>query len=88
VAAGAAGSFYMSKLQLNAIATRLLLDDDFQRALLDERRGECLVPFKLSDWERRAILSIKAQSPRLFIGELGNLANRYEMLPAASLRFK
>jgi hypothetical protein len=88
MAAVVAGNLPMSKLQLNAIATRLLLDDEFQRALLDERRGECLVPFKLTDWERSAILSIKARSPRSFIGELRNLANRYEMLPATAIGSK
>jgi hypothetical protein len=78
----------MSRLQLNAIATRLLLDDDFKRALLEERRGECLSAFQLTDWERSAILSIRTNSPRHFIGELHNIVQRYELVPGAVSRSK
>lgn len=78
----------MSRLQLNAIATRLLLDDDFKRALLEERRGDCLATFQLTDWERSAILSIRANSPRHFIGELHNIVQRYELVPSVASRPK
>lgn len=78
----------MSRLQLNAIATRLLLDDDFKHALLEERRGECLSAFQLTDWERSAILSIRTSSPRHFIGELHDLVSRNDLVASAVARSK
>lgn len=78
----------MSNLQLNAVATRLLLDDDFKHALLEERRGECLSAFQLTDWERSVILSIRTNSPRHFIGELHNIVQRHDLVPGTAARPK
>jgi len=63
----------MSTLQFNAIATRILLDDAFQQALLNGQGQECLSSFKLTDQERISILTIRSKSPHQFISELHKL---------------
>lgn len=63
----------MSTLQFNAIATRILLDEAFQQALLSGQGQECLASFQLTDQERIAILTIRSKSPYQFISELHRL---------------
>ena len=63
----------MSSLQLNAIATRALLDNQFQAAILNGRRRERLSDFDLSEEEIEAVMSIEAPNVDLFIRRLGHL---------------
>jgi hypothetical protein len=64
----------MASLQLNAIATRLLLDEEFRHALIHEHRGDCLSSFAINEQERRAILAIRAETSDEFLDELRKLA--------------
>jgi len=63
----------MSKLHLNAIATRALVDREFQDKLLNGQRKEMLGEFTLSEEEMKLLLSIKDDSLDQFIGQLGKL---------------
>ena len=63
----------MSKLYLNAIATRALVDKEFQEKLLNGQRKEMLGEFTLSEEEIKLLLSIKEDSLDQFIGQLGKL---------------
>ena len=63
----------MSKLYLNAIATRALVDKEFQEKLLNGQRKEMLGEFTLSEEEVKLLLSIKEDSLDQFIGQLGKL---------------
>lgn len=63
----------MSKLHLNAIATRALVDKEFQEKLLNGQRKEMLGEFTLSEEEMKLLLSIKEDSLDQFIGQLGKL---------------
>lgn len=63
----------MSKLHLNAIATRALVDREFQEKLLNGQRKEMLGEFTLSEEEMKLLLSIKEDSLDQFIGQLGKL---------------
>lgn len=66
----------MSSLQLNAIATQLLLDDSFRQALLDGQGQNCLANFQLTDQERVAILTMGTHNAGQFIHELYGLMRR------------
>lgn len=81
----------MSSLQLNAIATQVLLDESFRQALLNGHGQSCLARFQLTDQERVAILSMGTQNTGQFIHELyglmrrtGNLSSEDELGPAFS----
>ena len=63
----------MSTLQLNAIATRALLDDEFQAAILNGHRRQRLSEFSLSKDEIEAVMSIQANDVDQFIRNLGKL---------------
>jgi hypothetical protein len=63
----------MSTLQFNAIATRILLDESFQHAMLNGQRQDCLASFQLTDQERIAILTIRSKNLHQFISELHRL---------------
>jgi hypothetical protein len=63
----------MSKLHLNAIATRALVDREFQVKLLNGQRKEMLGEFTLSEEEMKLLLLIKEDSLDQFIGQLGKL---------------
>lgn len=63
----------MTTLKLNAIVTKALVDRDFQAAILNGRRKECLVNFGLSDDEIRAVLSVQASSLDQFIKQINTL---------------
>jgi hypothetical protein len=63
----------MTTLKLNAIVTKALVDRDFQAAILNGRRKECLVNFGLSDDEIKAVLSVRASSLDQFIKQINTL---------------
>lgn len=63
----------MTTLKLNAIVTKALVDRDFQAAILNGRRKECLVNFGLSDDEIKAVLSVQASSLDQFIKQINTL---------------
>ena len=63
----------MSKQYLNAIATRALVDKEFQEKLLNGQRKEMLGEVTLSVEEVKLLLSIKEDSLDQFIGQLGKL---------------
>jgi hypothetical protein len=58
---------------MNAIGTRLLLDDAFAKEVLTGDRGSALASFSLTDQERIAILTINAEDPKSFMRELYRL---------------
>lgn len=60
----------MSKLHINALVTRALLDDEFKAAILNGQRKARLAAFDLTDAEREAILSIKTHDLDQFIGQI------------------
>lgn len=63
----------MTTLKLNAIVTKALIDRDFQAAILNGRRKECLMNFGLSDDEVKAVLSVQASSLDQFIKQINTL---------------
>jgi hypothetical protein len=66
----------MSSLQLNAIATQVLLDESFRQALLNGQGQKCLARFQLTDQERVAILTMGTHNAAQFIHELYGLMCR------------
>ena len=60
----------MSKLHINALVTRALLDDEFKAAILNGQRKARLAAFDLTDTEREAILSMKTHDLDQFIGQI------------------
>lgn len=62
----------MSRLNLNAIATKALLDHNFQTDILNGHRKERLTEFDLSEDEKRVVLSIEAKNVDQFVTHLGN----------------
>jgi hypothetical protein len=60
----------MSKLHLNAIVTRALVDDEFKAAILNGQRKARLAAFELTEQERNTILSIESHDLDQFIGQL------------------
>jgi len=60
----------MSKLHINAIVTRALLDDEFKAAILNGQRKARLAAFDLTDKERETILSIKSHTLDQFVDQL------------------
>lgn len=62
----------MSRFNLNAIATKALLDHNFQADILNGHRKERLNEFDLSDDEKRVVLSIEAKNVDQFVTCLGN----------------
>ncbi|MCB9135747.1 MAG: hypothetical protein H6636_09990 [Anaerolineales bacterium] len=62
----------MSRFNLNAIATKALLDHKFQADILNGHRKERLNEFDLSDDEKRVVLSIEAKNVDQFVTRLGN----------------
>lgn len=63
----------MSKLNLNAIATRALLDINFRVEILNGHRKKRVSEFDLTEDERNAVLSIEADTIDQFIQQLGRL---------------
>ena len=62
-----------SKSQLNAIATRALLDKGFQAALLNGHRKEMLDQFPLTEEERDVLLDLKVENVDHLITQLDSL---------------
>ena len=60
----------MSKLHINALVTRALLDDEFKAAVLNGQRKARLAAVDLTDTEREAILSMKTHDLDQFIGQI------------------
>jgi hypothetical protein len=71
----------MSRLHVNAIVTRALLDDDFRAGLLNGQRRARLAAFDLSEQERNAILAIETHDLNQFIGQV----DRWLQTPAGML---
>jgi hypothetical protein len=61
----------MAKLNLNAIATRALLDNHFRADILNGHRKERISEFDLTEDERKVVLSIEADTLDQFIHHLG-----------------
>lgn len=61
----------MSSLNLNAFATKALLDNKFQADILNGHRRERLNEFELTDEEKQAVLTINAKNINQFIQQLG-----------------
>ncbi len=63
----------MSKIHLNAIATRALVDKQFQLGVLNGKRKEMLSEFPLTDEDMNNLLAMKELSLDQFIERLGSL---------------
>ena len=63
----------MFKTQINAIATRALLDSEFKAAIMNGQRKEKLMEFDLNDKQVATVLAIDATDLDHFIHQLGNL---------------
>ena len=70
----------MLKTQLNAIATRALLEKDFSAAILNGQRKEKIVEFDLDEKEINAVLKIEAVDLDQFIRKLGKLISNASLL--------
>lgn len=63
----------MSKLKLNAIATKALLDNEFKAAILNGQMQDRLSAFKLNEEEAQAVMSIHALDLDQFMRHLSGL---------------
>ena len=63
----------MTKVQINAIATRALVDKDFEAAILNGQRRELLQEFQLPDRVFDAIMCIQGEDLKQFIFQLNDL---------------
>jgi hypothetical protein len=70
----------MSKIAVNAIATRALVDKDFEAAILNGHRQELLQEFQLSDKVFNAIMSIQGDDLHHFIFQLNDLVTSPMMM--------
>ena len=68
----------MSKLQLNAIITRALLDKDFKAGILNGKRKTLLSAFPLSSDVMRKVLVIRANDMDEFVGGVMVIMNESE----------
>jgi|OpeIllAssembly_1097287.scaffolds.fasta_scaffold150260_3 hypothetical protein len=64
----------MSNYQINAIVTRALADQDFQKAILNGQRRERLQDFNLSPELEETIMSFKRGSIDQMIYQLNDLS--------------
>ncbi|MBC8507469.1 MAG: hypothetical protein ISR58_06970 [Anaerolineales bacterium] len=64
-----------NKLHLNAIVTKALLDSDFEEAILNGKRKECLDMFELDQTDKSEILAIDADVLDQFIRDIDALSN-------------
>jgi hypothetical protein len=60
----------MSKLTLNAMITKAMLDEAFQADILNGKRQECIEKFELSDEEKKALLVIDADNLEQFVSQV------------------
>ena len=65
----------MTKLQINALATKALTDRNFEKAILNGSRYEKLKEFKLPVGVQEAIMEIKGENIQQFIYQLNDLVN-------------
>lgn len=63
----------MFKTYINAIATRALVDNDFEAAILNGHRREKLHEFGLDSKQIKAVMDIKAANLDQFIRSLDKL---------------
>jgi hypothetical protein len=74
----------MSTLALNAFVTKTLLDDKFQKDILNGERLERINEFDLSNDEKKAILSIQADNVKQFIHEVNQWMSVFEISQSAA----
>jgi hypothetical protein len=65
---------WASSYQINAIATRALVDVDFKQAILNGQRRQRLQEFELPEEVVDAIMEIQGNDIHQFIFQLNNLA--------------
>lgn len=65
----------MTKIEINALATRVLTDRDFETAILNGHRYERLQEFQLPVGVLDAIMQIKGEDLQQFIYQLNDLVN-------------
>ena len=65
----------MSKLQLNAIITRALLDEDFKAGILNGKRKTLLSAFPLPNEVMDKVLVIRANDIDEFVGGVMGIMN-------------
>ena len=70
----------MTKIQLNAIATRALVDKDFEAAILNGHRRELLQEFQLPEKVFNAIMCIQGEDLKQFIFQLNDLVASPSMM--------
>ena len=63
----------MTKVAVNAIATRALIDKDFEVAILNGQRQELLKEFHLPEKVFNAIMCIQGEDINQFIFQLSDL---------------
>lgn len=70
----------MTKVVVNAIATRALIDKDFEAAILNGHRKELLQEFQLPEKVFNAIMCIKGEDLNQFIFQLNDLVTSPSMM--------
>lgn len=65
-----ANTSYAAKTQINAIATRALVDEEFKAGILNGTRSKKLQEYPLPETFHRAVLAIKADDLNQFIFKL------------------
>ena len=70
----------MTKIQVNAIATRALIDKDFEAAILNGHRRELLQEFQLPEKVFNAIMCIQGDDLKQFIFQLNDLVASPSMM--------
>jgi len=70
----------MTKVVVNAIATRALVDKDFEAAILNGHRKELLQEFQLPEKVFNAIMCIKGEDLNQFIFQLNDLVASPSMM--------
>ena len=66
----------MTKLELNAIATRAILDQRFEAAILNGHRKDCLKEFTLPEDVFNDLMEINARDLMQFIEQINEIAKR------------
>lgn len=62
-----ATGFYVPKSQLNAIATRALIDEDFKAGVLNGKRSQKIQEYPLPEPVQKEVMEIQAKDVRQFI---------------------
>jgi hypothetical protein len=70
----------MSRINLNAVVTKALLDHTFQAGLLNGRRRENLASLRLSEDEIKALMGIEANTINQFIFQVNALVYMSEYI--------